>query len=146
MTKSIRQLVLEMFSSDDYPRAAGCLLQKDGKVLSVSRLDNPDDIGLPGGKVDPTDADDEAAARRELEEETGLIAGKMRFLYGGVCPGGSDGKAYWFTVYVVEDWTGEIVQNETGVIEWVDPTKLLGGSFDDYNRRMLKTLGVIDNE
>lgn len=142
--KTIRKALDEIVvSSADYPRAACCLLRKGDEVLSVSRLDDPDDIGLPGGKVDFGE-DDETAARRELKEETGLIAGEVRFLYAGLCSGGSDGKAFWTTVYIVEDWAGEIVQSETGVVEWVDPAKLLGGSFDAYNRRMLGALGIVD--
>lgn len=35
---------------------------------------------LPGGAVDSTDTDHAAAARRELEEETGYRAGRMEFV------------------------------------------------------------------
>lgn len=141
--KSLRQKILEMHSSEDYPRAACVLLRKGDKVLSVSRKDDPTDMGLPGGKVDPGESDEEAA-RRELEEETGLVAGELRFLYGGVCPGGKDGVAYWTTTYV-GDFDGEIGTDEPGVVRWVPFEQLLGGSFDSYNRRLLSTLGVIDD-
>jgi 8-oxo-dGTP pyrophosphatase MutT (NUDIX family) len=45
----------------------------DGKILGVSRKDNPNMFGLAGGKVDPEDGTDyEQAIIRECKEETGL--------------------------------------------------------------------------
>jgi 8-oxo-dGTP pyrophosphatase MutT (NUDIX family) len=142
MKKPLRQVILETWSSENFPRAACVLLRrKDGKFLAVSRKDDPTDFGLPGGKVDPGETD-EQAARRELQEETGLEAGDIRFLYGGVCPGGKkDGIAYWTTTYV-GDFEGEIHTEEEGVVKWVEPEVLLRGSFGEYNRRLFDTLGV----
>ena len=42
-------------------------------------------LEIPGGMVDPTDADPGEAARRELLEETGYLAGKMERL-GAISP------------------------------------------------------------
>jgi len=52
----------------DGPRGASVLLTK----RSSSLRHHPGQIALPGGKIDPTDADATAAALREAEEEVGL--------------------------------------------------------------------------
>lgn len=140
--KTIRQEICEIEKTSEMPRASCVLLRKGDLVLTVSRKNNPDDLGLPGGKQEPNETP-EQAARRELEEETGLVATDLRFLYGGVCSGGKDGVAYWTTTYV-GDYEGEINTEEEGVVRWLAFDRLLGGSFDDYNRRLLKTLGVIE--
>ena len=50
------------------------IIQNDeGKILGVSRKDDPNMFGLAGGKVDPEDGTDyESAIIRECKEETGL--------------------------------------------------------------------------
>ncbi len=62
------------------PAVSVCVV-RDGKVLLVKR-GRPPVMGLyafPGGRVDPGESD-EAAARRELHEETGLDATSVRFI------------------------------------------------------------------
>lgn len=139
--KPLRQIILEKWSSEDYPRAACVLLRKGDLYLSVSRKDDPNACGIPGGKVDPGE-DDETAARRELKEETGLDAGELRFLFGGVCEGGKDGKTYWTTTYV-GDYSGEIHTEEKGVVRWVAKDELLKGPFGKYNARLFDALEIL---
>ena len=52
----------------------------DGSVLMLREYcagSNSFILSLPGGSIDPTDVDAEAAARRELREETGYAAGRL---------------------------------------------------------------------
>lgn len=114
------------------PRAACVIiLSDDGKILAVSRKDNPSDFGLPGGKVDPGESDWEAASR-ELQEETGLMATKMRKVFVD-----NDSSGYRVTTFVAEV-DGDIDTNESGVVRWVDPSILLRGSFKTYNTKLFK--------
>lgn len=58
--------------------AVTALLVKDELVLAVSRKNNPNDFGLPGGKIDPGETP-EGALFREVSEETGLNVGEFRW-------------------------------------------------------------------
>lgn len=118
--------------------AATVLIIKDGKVLAVSRKDNHKDFGLPGGKLDKGESFLEAAIR-ELKEETGLIAHKVRHVFTH-----DDGYGYIVATFIAEEYSGELrvlSKKETGKIEWVIPQVLLDGCFSDYNRKLFSNIG-----
>jgi len=110
--------------------AATALIYKnvilDGKVLGVSRKTDPNDFGLPGGKVDEGETLYDAMVR-EVKEETGLTVLKAKPLFF------REDTDFVAVVYLVEQYYGEISTDEAGAVKWIDFEKLKQGSFGDYN-------------
>ncbi len=71
----------------DYPDWCAVVpLTEDGRLVLVRQWRHAAQcwsLELPGGVIDPTDADPIAAARRELLEETGFGGGAWRGLFAG---------------------------------------------------------------
>ncbi|HDJ96794.1 MAG TPA: NUDIX domain-containing protein, partial [Candidatus Aenigmarchaeota archaeon] len=67
--------ILRFGKKVNYVDTVDCVVEKDGKILLIKRKFKPfkGKLALPGGKVEEGESAKEAA-RRELEEETGLKA------------------------------------------------------------------------
>lgn len=120
--------------------AACVLILRDGLVLAVSRKNDPNDMGLPGGKAEPLEELNVAAAR-ELREETGVSVDPAVLVpvYDAVDSGG------YHTHTFSAEWdqcSGTIGSSEEGRVKWIKPSVLLDGSFSAYNAEMLARAGV----
>ena len=91
--------------------AATALIYKGGifesELLGVSRKDNHELFGLPGGKVDPGE-DTYTAMKREVFEETGLIVDRAIPLFF------REEEGFLAVVYLVTEWCGEVSTTEMG--------------------------------
>lgn len=115
--------------------SASCIYvtRSDGKILAVSRKDDPNDFGMPGGQVDPGEEPD-LAAIRELKEETGLDINDVKLIYES-----EDDAGYFVRVYTGKI-TGKIQTEESGVVKWVEPEILIRGTFRKFNEKFLKSI------
>ena len=100
-------------------------------VLMIHRNKRPDDIhygkynGL-GGKLGPNE-DIVSGMRREIEEESGLVADKIQLRGTISWPGfGKDGEDWFGFIFRIETWHGELHEgNHEGTLEWI-PLAALG--------------------
>jgi acetyl-CoA carboxylase carboxyl transferase subunit beta len=122
-------------------KKAACVLvfSEDGsQILAVSRKDDLNAFGIPGGKVDPDESFLDAAIRETLEE-TGF-----EVLVSDISKDNP---------FVIEDGNGYIVhtflatinknkprqetdEKETGRVAYVSRETLFNGPFSTYNRKL----------
>jgi len=106
-----------------------CYIRKNGKTLMIHRIKRENDMhqgkwnGL-GGKFEPGETPEECA-RREIFEESGLRA-KNPTLRGFLTfPGFANDEDWYAFVFVVNEFVGELVDSNEGVLRWIDDNKLL---------------------
>jgi 8-oxo-dGTP diphosphatase len=111
----------------------------NGRVLVVTRgPGNRGAFGMPGGKVEAGESLEEAA-RRELHQETGLVAGPLVELYDG--PSG-DG-IFWCTCFFASALSGDLRSSPEGDALWVLPEELRDAPpFATYNREALRAFAL----
>jgi 8-oxo-dGTP diphosphatase len=121
----------------DIALAVAC---RDRRILVARR---PTDVHLagawefPGGKIEPGE-DPAAAARRELEEETGLIASSLEPLV--VIVHDYADRPLRLHVFLVREPRGEVRLDEPREWAWKTREQLDGLDMPEANRQMLRAL------
>lgn len=116
------------------------LLVKKGQILVVSRKNNPDDFGLPGGKIDPGETA-KGAIIREIWEETGVEVTHCEPIFEDKdrVEGGEPRPCLAF---LIRSWKGEPSSKEAGVVKWADQSVITdpATSFHEYNARLFASM------
>jgi 8-oxo-dGTP pyrophosphatase MutT (NUDIX family) len=112
------------------------LINPGGYVLGVSRKNDHNDFGLPGGSLEDFDNSPEEGAIRETFEETGLKIDNLRLVYAK-SKGGRMGYTY------LADYSGEInfdFEKEPHVVKFTTFDELIKGSFGKWNKEVYQSL------
>lgn len=119
-------------------RAACAIVIEDGEVLAVSRRDNPNALGFPGGKAELLESLD-ACAVRELREETGIVTdtSNLEFIFTG-----TDSAECEVTTFLVRRFDGRPSSQEGQRVEFVPWSELTGSTatWPQYNRLVQEAL------
>lgn len=101
-----------------------------GRYLAVSRKDNHDDLGFPGGKIEAGETPEEAIVR-ELHEETGLLASRRSLRSTFIAP---DEEGRLCMAFDVMQHKGVAYSREGAWVGWAEPAKFLanGTTYRDY--------------
>lgn len=98
-----------------------CMITSGSRVLVQDKVKKHGWEGLtfPGGKVEPFESFD-AAVRREVEEETGLVLGAVTFC-GLLQWVYENGDREVVTLYKSDDFSGELIEKtEEGPVFWME--------------------------
>ena len=101
-----------------------CYIKKDGKTLMLHRTKKKNDIhegkwvGV-GGKIEKGESPEECAVR-EVFEETGLKAEELKLRGLLTFPDFNNSEDWYGYLYVVEKFSGEIIESPEGDLKWVE--------------------------
>ena len=106
-----------------------CYIRHAGQTLMVHRIKKANDMHMGkwnglGGKLEPGETPEECAVR-EVYEESGLVVRNP--LWKGLLtfPGFANEEDWYAHVFVMCDFTGELIDSPEGRLEWIDDSRLL---------------------
>ena len=112
------------------------IVNEHGQILAVSRKDNHNDFGLPGGKVDLEDKSLKYALIREVKEETGLNIKEEDL--SQIFSMFKDG--FMGYTYLCEIYDGKIETDEPHVVKWTTFKDVIEGSFGKWNQMVYESI------
>ena len=106
-----------------------CYVRRAGKTLMIHRVKKENDMhqgkwnGL-GGKLVSGESPEECAVR-ELQEESGLLSTRLTMKGILTFPVFAKDEDWYAFVFVIDEFTGELIDSPEGNLRWVDDSKLL---------------------
>ena len=119
-----------------------CYIEKDGKYLMLHRTKKEQDenkgkwIGV-GGHFEEHESPEDCM-KREILEETGLIAKAFRFR--GIVTFCLDGYTEYMHLFTVEEFSGTLRPCDEGDLAWVEKEKVLSLNLWEGDRIFMKFL------
>lgn len=124
----------------DQPFSVAALIIVGPRILAVSRKTDHNDMGLPGGKLDPGETP-EQALYREVREETTLQLQGIVPIFDAPDNVPGMGKRICRT-YLVTSFRGQPKSPEGAKVAWVPFERVLADncSFQEYNQGLWKVM------
>jgi 8-oxo-dGTP diphosphatase len=121
-----------------------CYVRRNGETLMLLRNKKPQDIhegkynGL-GGKFEPGETP-EACAIREIREESGLLVKSLELKGFLTFPLFAKQEDWYVFVFVITDFSGELIASPEGDLHWIPNEKLSGLPLWEGDRHFLPWL------
>lgn len=106
-----------------------CYVRKNERTLMIHRVKKADDMhqgkwnGL-GGKLEPGETPEECAIR-EIYEESGLVVHHPQLKGFLTFPGFANEEDWYAFVFVITDFSGELIDSSEGILQWIEDAHLL---------------------
>lgn len=121
-----------------------CYVRSADKTLMIHRIKKANDMHMGkwnglGGKLEPGETPEECAIR-EIYEESGLVVSAPQLKGLLTFPGFANDEDWYAFVFVVETFTGELIDSPEGDLAWVENKDLLGLNLWEGDRIFLNWL------
>ena len=122
-----------------------CLIHKNDKYLLQDRVKNDwKGYTLPGGHIEKGESIVDAVVR-EMKEETGLTVYNPKLC--GVKQFPSDGGRYIVFLFCADEFSGQIISSEEGIMHWVNKDDLSNvNTVEDFQELLMVMLDDNLNE